>query len=89
MEPRLRRGRTGSQDVQGASKGRDAEQGANKLAEGAVADNVTVVQRFGTVTTEDLMEAMHRTESVRVATRQRGAGAIGSEQYFMSSLYPD
>ena len=84
VEPRLRRGGTGSKGVQRTGKGRNAEQDASKPAEGGVAGNVTVVQGFGTVMIEDLIEAMYRTESVQVATRQRGAGAIGSEQYFMS-----
>ena len=44
-------------------KRRNAKQGTSKLAEGAVASNVTAVQGlgFGRVTTENMMEAMHRT----------------------------
>ena len=43
---------------------------------------MTAVQRHGGVVTKDVIEAMHRTESVQVATRQRGAGATGFNQNF-------
>ena len=89
VEPRLRRGRAGSQGIQGTSKGRDAEQGASKLAESAVTGDVTAVQGHGGVGTEDMIEAMHRTESVQVATRRRRAGGTGFSQNFKSNLLPD
>jgi hypothetical protein len=41
------------------------------------------------VVTEDMIEAMHRTESVQVATRRRRAGATGFEQNFKNNLLPD
>ena len=89
VEPRLHRRRAGIQGIQGTSQGRDAEQGASKPAEGAAAGNVTAVQGRGGVVTEDMMEAMHRTESVQVATRRRRAGATGFEQNFKNNLLPD
>ena len=89
VEPRLHRRRAGIQGIQGASQGRDAEQGASKPAEGAAAGNVTAVQGRGGVVTEAMMEAMHRTESVQVATRRRRAGATGFKQNFKNNLLPD
>ena len=89
VEPRLHRRRAGIQGVQGTSQGRDAEQGAGKPPEGAAAGNVTAVQGRGGMTTEDMMEAMHRTESVQVATRRRRAGATGFRQNFKNNLLPD
>ena len=50
---------------------------------------VTAVQGHGGVVTEDMVEAMHRTESVQVATRRRRAGATGSKQNFKNNLLPD
>ena len=89
VEPRLHRRRAGIQGIQGTSEGRDAEQGANKPAERAVTGDVTAVQGHGGVVTEGMMEAMHRTESVQVATRRRRAGATGFEQNFKNNLLPD
>ena len=77
VEPRLRRGRTGSQGSQGTGKGRAAEQSTCEPAEGAVAGNVTAASaQYRTVVTEEDMEAMHRTESVQVASCRRGARVV-------------
>ena len=89
LEPQVGYRRSSKQGGQGTNQGRTAEQGACNAPTGAVTGNVMAVQGAGTVMTEDMMEAMHRTESVQVATRRRGAGATGSGQYFKNNLQPD
>ena len=91
VESQVGHRRRSSQGSQGTNQGRAAEQGACDAAAGAVAGNVyvTAVQGHGGVVTEDMIEAMHRTESVQVATRRRRAGATGFNQNFKNNLLPD
>ena len=94
LEPQVGHRRTSRQGSQGTNQGRDAEQGACNATAGDVAGNVTAARaQHRTVVTERriIMEAMHRTESVQLASCRRGARAASSNQNFKSdlSLLPD
>ena len=56
---------------------------------GAIAGNVTAAHGDGRMVKEDIMEAMHRTESVQVATRRRVARAAGFNPNFKDNLLSD